>query len=80
MLVKKEAVCFGYRSQRYSMVVDNGRVEMIFCEDGKEDNFAGDPFQVSDAESMLEYLSNVKDLRRSQLGITDEETADTVSE
>jgi peroxiredoxin len=80
MLVKKEAVCFGYRRQRYSMVVDNGRVEMIFCEDGKEDNFAGDPFQVSDAESMLEYLSNVKDLRRSQLGITDEETADTVSE
>ena len=80
MLVKKEAVCFGYRSQRYSMVVDNGRVEMIFCEEGKEDNFAGDPFDVSDAESMLEYLSNVKDLRRSQLGITDEETADTVSE
>ena len=80
MLVKKEAVCFGYRSQRYSMVVDNGRVEMIFCEEGKEDNFAGDPFDVSDAESMLEYLSNVKDLRRSHLGITDEETADTVSE
>jgi peroxiredoxin len=80
MLVKKEAVCFGSRSQRYSMVVDNGRVEMIFCEEGKEDNFPGDPFQVSDAESMLEYLTNVKDLRRAELGIADEETADTVSE
>ena len=32
MLVEKTAVCFGLRSQRYSMVVDNGRVEMIFCE------------------------------------------------
>lgn len=80
MLVKKEAVCFGSRSQCYSMVVDNGRVEMIFCEEGKEDNFPGDPFQVSDAESMLEYLTNVKDLRRAELGIADEETADTVSE
>lgn len=80
MLVKKEAVCFGYRSQRYSMVVDNGRIEMIFCEEGKQDNYPGDPFQVSDAESMIEYLTNVKDLRRAELGIEDEETADTVSE
>ena len=35
MLVEKSAVCFGLRSQRYSMVVDNGRVEMIFCEPNK---------------------------------------------
>tara|TARA_B100002019_G_scaffold291296_1_gene311075 strand:- start:7413 stop:8012 length:600 start_codon:yes stop_codon:yes gene_type:complete len=85
MLVKKEPVCFGYRSQRYSMVVDNGGVEMIFVEEGKEDNYAGDPFSVSDCESMLTYLTNVKDLRRSQLGIEeeskeDEATDDTVSE
>ncbi len=80
MLVKKEPVCFGYRSQRYSMVVDNGRVEMIFCEEGKEDNYAGDPFSVSDVTSMLEYLKNVRDLRRSQLKIEDEETDDTATE
>ena len=43
MLVKKEAVNFGYRSQRYSMVVDNGLIEMISPEQGKEDDFAGDP-------------------------------------
>ena len=55
------------------MVVDNGRVEMIFVEEGKEDNFAGDPFSVSDATSMLEYPTNVKDLRRSQLKIQEEE-------
>mgnify|MGYP003643102433 CR=1 FL=1 len=67
MLVKKEAVCFGYRSQRYSMVVDNGRVEMIFCEEGKEDNFAGDPFEISDATSMLNYLEAVKDIRKEEI-------------
>ena len=82
MLVKKEQVCFGHRSQRYSMVVDNGRVEMIFVEDGKEDNYAGDPFAVSDSETMLDYLTNVKDLRQSEIlrNSQDESTEDTVSE
>ena len=59
MLVKKEAVNFGYRSQRYSMVVDNGLIEMIFVEQGKEDNYADDPFDVSDVDSMLIYLTNI---------------------
>lgn len=67
MLVKKEAVDFGYRSQRYSMVVDNGRIEMIFVEEGKEDNFAGDPFEISDATTMLSYLEGVKDIRREEI-------------
>ena len=81
MLVKKEQVTFGFRSQRYSMVVDNGRVEMIFVEDGKEDNYEGDPFSVSDSETMLDYLTNVKDLRQSEiLRQSDDTTEDTVSE
>ena len=81
MLVKKEQVTFGFRSQRYSMVVDNGRVEMIFVEDGKEDNYEGDPFSVSDSETMLDYLTNVKDLRQSEiLRHSDDTTEDTVSE
>lgn len=67
MLVQKRAVDFGDRSQRYSMVVDNGRVEMIFVEEGKTDNFAGDPFDVSDADSMLTYLTSVKDIRREEI-------------
>lgn len=67
MLVKKEAVDFGYRSQRYSMVIDDGRVEMIFVEDGKEDNHAGDPFDVSDSVSMLNYLEAIKDVRREEI-------------
>ena len=71
MLVNKEAVDFGYRSQRYSMVIDNGRVEMIFVEDGKEDNFAGDPFDVSDSTSMLNYLEAIRDVRREELARAD---------
>mgnify|MGYP001188343487 FL=1 len=67
MLVQKRAVDFGDRSQRYSMVVDNGRVEMIFCEEGKTDNFAGDPFDVSDSESMISYLTGVRDVRREEI-------------
>ena len=30
-LSQKEPVCFGYRSQRYSMVVDNGGIQNDFC-------------------------------------------------
>ena len=67
MLVKKEAVNFGYRSQRNSMVVDNGLIEMIFVEQGKEDDFAGDPFDVSDATSMLNYLTDIRDVRRDAI-------------
>ena len=67
MLVKKEAVNFGYRSQRYSMVLDNGLIEMIFVEQGKEDDFAGDPFDVSDATSMLNYLTDIRDVRRDAI-------------
>lgn len=75
MLVKKEAVDFGMRSQRYSMVVDNGRIEMIFCEEGKEDNFAGDPFEISDATSMLNYLEAVKDIRKEEIARIEAEEA-----
>ena len=49
------------------MVVDNGNIEMIFCEEGKEDNFAGDPFDISDATSMLNYLTSIKDVRRDAI-------------
>ena len=80
MLVEKSAVCFGLRSQRYSMVVDNGRVEMIFCEPNKEDNFAGDPFEVSDVDTMFDYLSNVKDVRRDEIARFEEEQKQLLKE
>jgi|TARA_Y100000031_G_C8113927_1_gene334878 peroxiredoxin len=60
MLVKKEDLGFGDRSWRYSMVVENGVVEKIFIESGFEDNCPTDPFEVSDAETILNYLKENK--------------------
>ncbi len=53
MLVGKEDLGFGKRSWRYSMLVNNGVVEKMFIEPNKP----GDPFEVSDADTMLEYLA-----------------------
>ena len=56
MLVRKEDLGFGDRSWRYSMVVNDGVIEKIFIEPGFGDNCPTDPFEVSDAETMLNYL------------------------
>jgi len=53
MLVDKSDLGFGARSWRYSMVVKDGVVEKMFIEPQKE----GDPFEVSDADTMLQYLA-----------------------
>jgi glutathione-dependent peroxiredoxin len=53
MLVDKTALGFGKRSWRYSMLVRDGVVEKMFIEPQKP----GDPFEVSDADTMLAYIS-----------------------
>ena len=53
MMVEKEDLGFGKRSWRYSMLVRNGVVEKMFVEPEEP----GDPFKVSDADTMLKYLS-----------------------
>lgn len=53
MLVDKEDLGFGKRSWRYSMLVKNNLIEKMFIEPEVE----GDPFEVSDAETMLEYIN-----------------------
>ena len=58
MLVKKENLGFGDRSWRYSMYVADGIIQKIFAEPGFEDNCPTDPFEVSDANTMLTYLRN----------------------
>ena len=40
----------------YSMVVDNGMIEQLFVEPGFEDNCESDPFEVSDADTLLAWL------------------------
>ena len=59
MMVAKNNLGFGDRSWRYSMFVDNGNIKKIFAEAGFEDNCATDPFEVSDAETMLDYLRSI---------------------
>ncbi len=60
MLVDKSNLGFGMRSWRYSMVVNDCNIEKIFIEPGFEDVCAIDPFEVSDADTMLSYLKEAK--------------------
>ncbi|MBE0483561.1 MAG: glutathione peroxidase [Bacterioplanes sp.] len=53
MLVDKDDLGFGKRSWRYSMLVKDGVVEKMFIEPQKP----GDPFEVSDADTMLNYIN-----------------------
>jgi glutaredoxin-like protein len=53
MLVDKADLGFGKRSWRYSMLVKDGVIEKMFIEPQE----AGDPFKVSDAQSMLNYIN-----------------------
>lgn len=56
MMVWKKNLGFGERSWRYSMYTDGLEIVKVFEEPGKEDNCPTDPFEVSDAATMLAYL------------------------
>ena len=58
MLVDKSNLGFGMRSWRYSMYVENKEIKKVFMEPGFDDNCPTDPFEVSDADTMLEYLKS----------------------
>lgn len=53
MLVDKSDIGFGKRSWRYAMLVKDGVIEKMFI----EPNVPGDPFEVSDADTMLDYIN-----------------------
>jgi glutaredoxin-like protein len=53
MLVPKEDLGFGNRSWRYSMLVRDGVIEKMFIEPDEP----GDPFEVSDADTMLGFVA-----------------------
>ncbi|MBN2605823.1 MAG: glutathione peroxidase [Thiotrichales bacterium] len=53
MLVDKADLGFGKRSWRYSMLVKDGVVDKMFI----EPEVPGDPFEVSDADTMLNYIN-----------------------
>jgi peroxiredoxin len=66
MLVDKSNLGFGLRSWRYSMLVNDGHIEKIFVEPGYDDNCPVDPFEVSDADTMLAYLKGTQPAGVSQ--------------
>ncbi|MHB1515442.1 MAG: glutathione peroxidase [Acidiferrobacteraceae bacterium] len=53
MLVDKSDLGFGKRSWRYSMLVRDSVIEKMFIERDQP----GDPFEVSDADTMLRYIN-----------------------
>ncbi len=53
MLVDKADLGFGPRTWRYSMLVNDGKIEKMFI----EPDVPGDPFEVSDADTMLDYIN-----------------------
>jgi len=53
LLVDKDDLGFGKRSWRYSMLVKDGIIEKQFI----EPNVPGDPYGVSDADTMLTYMA-----------------------
>jgi peroxiredoxin len=60
MMTRKENLGFGYRSWRYSMLVDDKKIIKLFSEPGMVDNCPDDPFVTSDVDTMLDYLQHNK--------------------
>jgi len=59
LLVRKENINFGMRSWRYSMLVEDGDIQVAFIEDGFQDNADGDPFEKSDVDTMKTWLAQM---------------------
>jgi peroxiredoxin len=59
-LVNKDNLGFGMRSWRYSMILVDGVVDMMWVEPGLEDLAPNDPFVVSDVNTLMKYLESTK--------------------
>ena len=77
-LVDKTNQGMGMRSWRYSMVVTDGVVENMFVEPGMCDQSDNDPFVVSDAETMVNYLKEARKQQEMQTQ-KDQPVASTVA-
>lgn len=64
LLVDKSDLGFGKRSWRYAMLVKNGIIEKMFI----EPDLPGDPFEVSDADTMLNYI-NPEAVQKTEIAI-----------
>ena len=68
MLVDKSQIGFGKRSWRYSMFVDDGVVKELFVEPEQD----GDPFEVSDADTMLRAIAGLQSLESGSIKVRGE--------
>ena len=57
LLADKKALGFGSRSWRYAMVVNDGVIEKMLVEPEEP----GDPFKVSDVDTVLTYLKEARE-------------------
>jgi peroxiredoxin len=58
MLVLKNNLGFGARSWRYAAVIENGNIEWMVEEPGREDNCSEDPYVETTPEKVLEYVAS----------------------
>jgi peroxiredoxin len=58
MLVEKFNFGFAMRSWRYAAVINDGVVEWMVEEPGREDNCPDDPYVETTPEKVLEYVTN----------------------
>ena len=56
MSVAKSNLGFGQRSWRYAAIINNCKIEKIFEEPGKSDNYEEDPYGETSPENILSYL------------------------
>ena len=56
MMVAKDNLGFGQRSWRYAMIVNDGIIENLFVEPGKDDNVEDDPYGETSPQNILTYL------------------------
>jgi len=64
MLVEKTNLGFGMRSWRYALVADDLSIEKMFIEPDFGDNCPTDPYTVSDADTVLSYLTRSENTLR----------------
>lgn len=57
MLVSKDNLGFGFRSWRYAVIVNNGKIEKWFVEPGMTDEHENDPYGETSPQNILKFLS-----------------------
>ena len=71
-LVRKDNLGFGPRSWRYSLLANDGVVEVAFVESGCTDDCPTDPYEVSDPLTMMEYVQSESPVgRQHELNLED---------